>query len=275
MSFVGRGHRPRAGELDVHRIRSHFDFVGAGRVVTNNAASTQPPRELVDLYRSLVPWYDNVHRGQSTASGRTTALFESSYDTVAGWLNAPSRRNIATFRNTTEAHNAVMYSLLTEFRDGDNVVTTMLEHNSNFVPWYGLCHEILPRFGRRVECRVARFDGPGGLLDLDHLASLVDDRTKLICCTAASNFFGSKPDQVALRAIADGSGYHQPSGERRSLLLLAVPSSSPAARWTSGRWVWTTCRSPSIRCSPRSGSACCTPRSICCTTHCRSSTAAT
>lgn len=230
MSFCGRGHRPPAGELDVDRIRSHFDFVRAGRVVTNNAASTQPPRELVELYRGLVPWYDNVHRGQSTASRRTTELFETSYDTIAEWLNAPSRRNIATFRNTTEAHNAVMYSLLTEFRDGDNVVTTMLEHNSNFVPWYGLCHEILPSFGRRVECRVARFDGPAGLLDMDHLASLVDDRTKLICCTAASNFFGTKPDLVALRAIADDSGYHQPSGERRSLLLLdgaqLIPSSA-------------------------------------------------
>ena len=51
-----------------------------------------------------------------------------------------------------------MYSLLTEFRDGDNIVITMLEHNSNFVPWYGLCREILPRFGRNVELRFARFD---------------------------------------------------------------------------------------------------------------------
>ena len=35
--------------LDVDRIRQHFDFVRTGRVVTNNAASTQPPRELIDL----------------------------------------------------------------------------------------------------------------------------------------------------------------------------------------------------------------------------------
>jgi cysteine desulfurase/selenocysteine lyase len=206
--------------LDVDRIRSHFDFVRTGRVVTNNAASTQPPRELIDLYRSLVPWYENVHRGQSAASRRTTELFERSYDDIAAWLNAPSRRNIATFRNTTEAHNAVMYSLMTEFRDGDNVVSTMLEHNSNFVPWYALCHEILPRFGRRAECRVARFDPATGRLDLAHLASLVDDRTKLICCTGASNFFGTKPDLTSLRRIADASGYRQPTGERRSLLLV-------------------------------------------------------
>src|SRR3954464_3393806 len=112
--------RRRAAEtdpppLDVRRVRKHFDFPRTGRVVTNNAASTQPPRELLDLYRDLVPRYDNVHRGQSGASRHTTELFEGSYDTIAGWLNAPSRRSIATYRNTTEAHNAVMYSLMTEF----------------------------------------------------------------------------------------------------------------------------------------------------------------
>jgi cysteine desulfurase/selenocysteine lyase len=81
--------------MDVDRIRSHFDFASTGRVVTNNAASTQAPRELIDLHRSLIPWYDNVHRGQSTASRRTTELFEGSYDTIAAWLNAPGRQNIA------------------------------------------------------------------------------------------------------------------------------------------------------------------------------------
>src|SRR3954469_25852078 len=91
--------------LDAERIRGHFDFPSTGRVVTNNAASTQPPRELVDLFKALVPDYENVHRGQSDASMHTTELFEQSYDIIANWLNAPSRRNIATYRNTTEAIN--------------------------------------------------------------------------------------------------------------------------------------------------------------------------
>jgi cysteine desulfurase/selenocysteine lyase len=217
-------------DWQLRRIRSHFAFPATGRVVTNNAASTQPPCELLDLYRSLAPWYENVHRGQSPASQRMTTLFEESYDTIAQWLNAPSRRTIVPYRNTTEAINAVMYSLLSDFRDGDNVVTTELEHNSNFVPWYALSREILPRFGRRVECRVARFDPATGALDLDHLASLVDRRTKLVCVTGASNFLGTKPPLPVLRSIADGSGYGQPSGERRSLLLIdaaqLVPSST-------------------------------------------------
>ena len=87
------------GALDVAGIREHFEFPRHGRIVTNNAASTQPPRELVDLYRALTPWYENVHRGQSTASQRTTALFEDSLETIATWLNAPDKRCIVPVRN--------------------------------------------------------------------------------------------------------------------------------------------------------------------------------
>jgi len=122
-----------------------------------------------------------------------------------------------------------MYSLLTDLQDGDNIVTTMMEHNSNFVPWYGLCREILPRFGRRVECRVARFDHETGQLDLAHLASLVDARTKLVCCTGASNFLGVKPPLDAVRQIADASGYQQPDSRSGSLMLVDAAQLVPTS----------------------------------------------
>jgi cysteine desulfurase/selenocysteine lyase len=212
--------RRMVGALDVAAVRRHFLFPARGRIVTNNAASTQPPLELLDLCRELAPDYENVHRGQSAASTAMTALFERSYDTIAEFINAPGRQSIAIVRNTTEAINAVMYSQLTEFRDGDNIVATVMEHNSNYVPWHALCREILPRFGRRVELRLAGFDPLTGELDLVHLASLVDERTKLVCCTGASNFLGTKVPLRQVRAIADSSGYRQPNGERRSLLLV-------------------------------------------------------
>jgi len=209
-----------ADPVDVRAIRRHFAFPAAGRIVTNNAASTQPPRELLALYQSLGAGYENVHRGQSSASMATTALFEEGYDTIARFIGAPGRDGIALYRNTTEALNAVMYSMITEFRDGDNVVMTMMEHNSNYVSWYALSREILPRFGRRVDYRLARFDPRTGELDLDHLASLIDSRTKLICCAGASNFLGTRNPLGAIRQLADGSGYVQPDGEQRSYLLV-------------------------------------------------------
>jgi cysteine desulfurase / selenocysteine lyase len=64
---------------------------------------------------------------------------------------------------------------------------------------------------------------------MDHLASLIDARTKLVCCTGASNFLGTKTPLADIRALADASGYVQPNGERRSYLLVdgaqLVPSS--------------------------------------------------
>ena len=216
---------------DVEAIRDHFVFPQTGRTVTNNAASTQPPRELLGLYRSLAPQYENVHRGQSSASQQTTRLFEAAYDDIARFVGARSRNEIVIVRNTTEAHNAVMYSLLTEFRDGDNVVTTTMEHNSNFVPWYAMCNDILPKFGRRVEVRLVRFDPLTGELDLGHMASLIDERTKLVCCTAASNFLGVNNPVEAIRALTDASGYRQPSGEQRSYLLI------DGAQWVPSHFV--------------------------------------
>ena len=217
---MNEGQVMKPNEWDVESIRGHFVFPRTGRIVSNNAASTQPPRELLELHRSLAPQYENVHRGQSSASQHTTRLFEAAFDDIARFVGAPSRNNIVVVRNTTEAHNAVMYSLLTEFRDGDNVVTTTMEHNSNFVPWFAMCHDILPKFGRRVALRLARFDPLSGELDLTQLASLIDARTKLVCCTGASNFLGTKNPIAAVKALADASGYGQPSGERRFYLLI-------------------------------------------------------
>lgn len=206
--------------INTKKIRKFFPAIKAGRIVSNNAASTQCPIQLLDLLKKLIVQYDNVHRGQSRSSLLTTREFESSYDTIAQFVGAPSRKNIILYRNATEAINSVMYSLLTEFRDGDNVVTTFMEHNSNYVPWYGLSKEILPKFGINVECRIAKFDKETGQLDLNHLKSLVDKKTKLVCCTGASNFLGTKNPIKKIREIADASGYVQPNGEKKSFLLI-------------------------------------------------------
>ncbi len=215
--------------LNIESIRRHFLFPGTNRIVTNNAASTQPPIALVNFYDELIKDYENVHRGQSDASKFMTTQFEGSYDTIARFINVPGRQNIVVTRNATEAINTVMYSLLTTFRDGDNIVTTLMEHNSNYVPWYALCKEILPKFGINIQCRLAEFHPHTGELDLTHLKSLVDKRTKLICCTGASNFFGTKLPLHLIKEIANCSGYVQPNGEHRSLMLVdgaqMVPSS--------------------------------------------------
>ena len=190
-----------------------------GRIVTNNAASTQPPRELVALYQSLAPGYENVHRGQSSASQQMTALFEESYDTIAQFIGAPGRASIALYRNTTEAINAVMYSLLTEFRDGDNVVTTMMEHNSNYVPGMRCAGRScparaaggLPSGPVRSAHRRAGPRSPGVADRRAHQARLLHRRIEL----------PRHPHPAGRRPGAGGrERLRQPDGERRSYLLV-------------------------------------------------------
>ncbi|MFA6896684.1 MAG: aminotransferase class V-fold PLP-dependent enzyme [Patescibacteria group bacterium] len=206
--------------LDTKIIREFFPAIQSGRLITNNAASTQIPIQLLDLLDKLAVGYESVHRGQSQASMAMTEMFESSYDTIAQFIGAPSRKNIILYRNTTEAINSVMYSLMTEFKNGDNIITTYMEHNSDYVPWYALTKEILPKFGINVECRLVKYNTKTGKLDLNHLKSLVDKKTKLICCVGASNFLGTKNPIREIRKIADTSGYEQPNGMKRSYLLI-------------------------------------------------------
>jgi cysteine desulfurase/selenocysteine lyase len=121
-----------------------------------------------------------------------------------------------------------MYSLLTDFRAGDNVVTTMMEHNSNYVPWYAMCRDILAKLGRTVDYRIARFDPDTGELDYAHLASLIDSRTKLVCVTGASNFLGTKNRLAYVRELASSSGYVQPNEQRGSYLLVDAAQLVPS-----------------------------------------------
>jgi selenocysteine lyase/cysteine desulfurase len=193
-----------ADPVDVRAIRRHFVFAERGRVVTNNAASTQPPAELLELYRSLGPGYENVHRGQSGASQAMTWAFEEAYATIAGFVGAAGPECIALYRNTTEAVNAVMYGLLTEFADGDNVVTTLMEHNSNYIPRYGMCREILPRLGRRVGCALPFLYGG----DMIAEGQVFPDRVGYNClpwkyAAGTPNILGTIVSAQALRLLAD------------------------------------------------------------------------
>ncbi len=208
-------------KMETKRIRKHFPSVAkCKRICTNNAATTQVPQDLLDMLRELYPQYENVHRGQSTASIRMTEKFEEAYKKIAAFIGASDWRNVILYRGTTEAINAVMYSLMTEFRDGDNVVTTYMEHNSNYIPWYALCREIAPVFGRTIECRIVGFDKESGELDLNDLQAKVDRRTKIVCCTGASNFLGTKPPLGEVVKIGRQSDYEHPNALSGSYILV-------------------------------------------------------
>ena len=135
--------------LDVERIRADFPILsrrvhGKPLVYLDNAATSQKPRQVIDAMSSVYEEHNaNIHRGVYEFSERTTALFEGAREKVAKFINAPQTREVIFCRNATEGLNLIMHSWGREHIGADDViVTTVLEHHSNFVPWQQLAQQV-------------------------------------------------------------------------------------------------------------------------------------
>ena len=95
-------------KLDAHRLRADFavfDELVNGKPVAflDSAASTQKPRQVLDAMRDFYEHsYANVHRGVYRLAERATTGYETARGKVAGFLNAPSEREVIFTRNSTE-----------------------------------------------------------------------------------------------------------------------------------------------------------------------------
>ncbi|MHA1552556.1 MAG: aminotransferase class V-fold PLP-dependent enzyme, partial [Candidatus Heimdallarchaeaceae archaeon] len=106
---------------------------------------------------------------------------------VADFLNAPSPETIISGESATSLVFNISYALGKEFTGKENVVTTEYEHYTNVSPW-----EELKERGKIKEVRYARVNMEDGTIDLDHLKGLIDEKTKVVTISAASNFLGTK-----------------------------------------------------------------------------------
>lgn len=177
--------------FDVERVRSEFPILATemrGRPLTylDSAASAQKPHVVIDamsdFYRAH---YANIHRGVYQLSAEATEQYEAVRTRVAHFIGARDSREIIFVRNATEAINLVARTWGEEnIGEGDEIVLTVMEHHANIVPWQMLASR------RGATIRVAEIDDTG-VLDLEHLKSLLGPRTKLLAFTHVSNALGT------------------------------------------------------------------------------------
>lgn len=183
---------PRIGKrLDPLKLREDFPIFerkinGKPLAYLDNAATTQKPRAVLD---SLVDYYSahnsNIHRGVHTLSYEATLMYEAAHRKVAGFVGATDWRTIVFTRNATESINLVAYGWgLRNLAPGDEVLITIMEHHSNFVPWQMLRERL--GIGLNVVGVDAR-----GVLDLGEFDRLLSERTKLVSLVHASNVLGA------------------------------------------------------------------------------------
>ena len=188
--------------FDVTAIREEFPILkqqvyGRPLVYLDSGATAQKPevviRTLDRLHRELNA---NIHRGVHYLSEQATELYEAARATVADFVGAAAREEVVFTAGATAAINTVAYGWGDRFVEaGDNVVVSEMEHHSNIVPWQLLCER------RGASLRVLPFDDAGRLM-VERLPELLDERTKLVAVTQASNTLGTRPD---LRPIVEAA----------------------------------------------------------------------
>lgn len=191
--------------MDIEALRREFPILGEkvhGRplVYLDNTATSQTPRCVVD---SIISGYDhvkaNVHRGVHTLSQLATDRQEHTRNRLREFINAAEDCEVIFTRGTTEAINLVASSFGSRFKEGDEVILTVMEHHANIVPWQLL----QARTGIRL--RVVDIDDCGELR-LGQYRSLFNDRTVFASFCHVSNVLGTINPVKEMIAYAHSKG---------------------------------------------------------------------
>ncbi len=184
--------------LDVESVRRDFPILEKGVIYLDNAASSLTPEQVVlkemEYYRE---YRANVERGVHRFSQRASEEYERAHGLVAEFIGAPGAENVAMMRNTTEGINMIANDM--GWEKGDKIVTTVIEHHSNYITWL----RVAKRHGCSVE--VVRPDQEG-LFDMADFEGAIDDDTKLVAVTHVSNVLGCIVPVKEIASIAHEHG---------------------------------------------------------------------
>ncbi|AXL11265.1 cysteine desulfurase [Microbacterium foliorum] len=188
-------------DQEVRRLREDFPILqtevhGHPLSYLDSGATSQRPFSVLDAEREFASTLNAaVHRGAHTLAAEATEVFEDARESVARFIGAGEGELVWT-SNATEALNLIAYSLSNaslgrggaaaeplRLREGDEIVTTEMEHHANLIPW----QELAARTGATL--RVIPLDDHGALR-LDAAAEIISARTRLVAVTHVSNVLG-------------------------------------------------------------------------------------
>ena len=192
--------------FDIEKIRGQFPILerevyGRKLIYLDSAATAQKPLCVVEKMEELLLNNNaNIHRGVHLLSEEMTARYEEAREVVRQFIGAECREEVVFTSGATMSLNLVATSYCEKFlHEGDNVVVSHIEHHSNIVPWQ------LAVERKGAELRVIPV-ADNGALELEKLDELIDERTKVVAVTQASNTLGTRPNLVAIIAKAHAVG---------------------------------------------------------------------
>ena len=201
----------------VRDLRADFPILGTQvnghpLVYLDSGATSQKPLQVLDAERDFYLHANSaVHRGAHTLAVEATDLFEDARATVARFVGATDKELVWT-SNATEALNLIAYAIGNASQgiggekaeqfvlgEGDEIVTTEVEHHANLIPWQILAQ----RTGATLRHIPVTSDGQ---LDYEAAEQIVGQNTRVLAFTHVSNVTGAITDVPYMVALARKAG---------------------------------------------------------------------
>jgi cysteine desulfurase family protein (TIGR01976 family) len=195
---------PVTSRFDVHATRSRFPALAAredGRPIAylDGPGGSQVPREVLDAMQTYLE-RDNANLGGAFRASRASdGVIEAGREAIADFVGGHPDE-IAFGANMTTLNFLLAHAVARTLEPGDEIVTTWLDHDANVSPW------LLVAQDRGLVVRQLDVVEPDLDLDLEALEGLVNERTKIVAFTLASNAVGTIPDARRVAEIAHRVG---------------------------------------------------------------------
>src|SRR5436190_6660353 len=184
--------------LDVAALRARFSALRAGLAFFDGPGGTQVPDSVVDAVSAYYREANANVGGPYETSRRTDALITQARLTAGEFLRCTSDETIFG-ANMTTLNFALSRAAARNWKAGDEIVVTKLDHDANVSPWLELA--------RDNDLRVVFADiGDDTSLDLDNLERLLSERTRVVAFPVASNAVGTLTDPKRVAELAHGVG---------------------------------------------------------------------
>jgi cysteine desulfurase family protein (TIGR01976 family) len=185
--------------LDVSAIRAAYPALADGYAYLDGAAGTQVPAPVIQAIGAAYAAGLGNSGGLFPASERSDLITAECRAAVAA-LTGGDPDGVILGPNMTTLTYRLAGTLAKDWRPGDEVVVSRLDHDANIRPWA----QAAAAAGATV--RWAEIDPATGELPAGQYAGLLSDRTRLVAVTAASNIIGTRPDVAAITAAARAAG---------------------------------------------------------------------
>ncbi|WP_425669675.1 cysteine desulfurase-like protein [Vibrio owensii] len=191
--------------FNLNQIREQFPALAQyhnDRPVTffDGPGGSQVPQSVLDSMVNYLGRFNSNLGGHYFSSQATVDVMQSARESAQALLNAPSSGNIVFGANMTSLTFQLSRAISRDWKEGDEIIVSALDHYSNVSSWQQAAED------KGAVVHQVRINEEDCTLDLAHLQSLLNEKTRLVAVTYASNTTGSIVDMHQVVKMAHSIG---------------------------------------------------------------------